>query len=130
MKLGDEFGRSVSISADLISEFAELSQDYNPIHTDDQFARSSGFRGRIAHGNLLGQMTSALVGMDLPTKNVVLLRQVLQFHQPMYVGDKITLRAKVIETSEAAKIVVLKLLFENQDAKKVASGECQIRCQI
>lgn len=80
-----------------ISLFAELSGDANPIHLSEDFAASTKFGQRIAHGMLTASLVSALLGTRLPGPGAVYLSQTLTFLAPVKIGDVVTARVEVVE---------------------------------
>lgn len=80
-----------------IALFAELSGDANPIHLCEQFAASTKFGQRIAHGMLTASLISALLGTRLPGPGAVYLSQTLTFLSPVRIGDVVTARVEVVE---------------------------------
>jgi 3-hydroxybutyryl-CoA dehydratase len=111
-----------------MAQFRELSGDANPVHHDASFARDRGFDGPIVYGNILGLMVSRLVGMELPTAKVVILRQSLEFRRPAYVGEELRLRAEVTAVHEAVQVVQLKLGFHSSSTDSICTGQCLIKC--
>jgi len=127
-RVGDTYEVVQVITPELMSAFRSLSGDDNPMHLDDAFARSHGFRGRIAYGNLMGAMLSRLVGAGLPTRDVLILRQTLEFRQPGYVGDELRLTAEVVALHEAVSSIQLKLYFRAAEQDPICTGQCMIKC--
>lgn len=80
-----------------VSAFSLLSGDTNPIHLDEEYAKTSRFKKRIAHGLLSASFFSALFGTKLPGKGCVYVSQSLNFKRPVYIGD--TVVATVTVTS-------------------------------
>ena len=76
--------------ADVVS-FARLTGDHNPLHVDSDYAKESNYQGRIVHGAFQVGMASALLGMHLPGKNVLLGTINSRFPSPLYFPS----RAKV-----------------------------------
>lgn len=76
-----------------IALFASASGDNNAIHIDEEFARTTPFKGRIAHGMLSASVISAAIAGRLPGPGTVYLGQNLRFKAPVRPGD--TVRAKV-----------------------------------
>lgn len=91
-----------------IEEFAEVSGDHNPVHLDDAYAKTTRFKGRIAHGMLGASFISTVLASKLPGPGTVYLGQTLAFKAPVRPGDKLEARATVIEIRREKKIVVLK----------------------
>jgi len=85
----------VQITDKLIAKFAEVSGDYNPLHMDETYAQKSKFHQRICHGMLLASFISQLIGMHIPGKKCLYLSQNLNFHNPCYISDTITVEGAV-----------------------------------
>lgn len=126
--VGDCYEVVQTITPELMASFRELSGDDNPLHLDDAFACAHGFRGRIAYGNLMGAMLSRLIGAELPTREVLILRQTLEFRQPAYLGDEIRLTAEVAAIHEAVRSIQLKLYFHAAQQDSICTGLCLIKC--
>jgi 3-oxoacyl-[acyl-carrier protein] reductase len=81
-------GLNVSYEREITEEdilsFARLSGDSNPLHVDADYARDSNYRGRIVHGAFQVGLASALLGMHLPGKNVLLGSINCRFPSPLY----------------------------------------------
>lgn len=89
------YAKTVS-DADIVL-FAGISGDSNPVHVDDDYARETMFKGRIAHGMLTASFISAVLGTRLPGPGCIYLSQNLRFKAPVRIGD--TVRA-VVEVTE------------------------------
>lgn len=127
-RVGDTYQVRQIITPELMSGFHDISGDDNPMHLDDAFAREHGFRGCIAYGNLMGTMLSRLVGAQLPTREILILQQTLEFRQPGYVGDEIRLTAEVVAIHEAVSSIQFKLQFFAAEADPICTGQCLVRC--
>lgn len=129
ISVGQEVGLHRSISAELLQQFTQLSQDYHPLHTDEEYSRKSGFEGVIAHGLLVSSLCSAIVGMHLPGPRALLLSQNFDFLLPVYVGDNLEIEAKVQRKQEALRVLVLAVSVKNQRGEEVARGkmQCKVR---
>lgn len=88
------FGKTIT-EADIVM-FSGVSGDTNPVHLDEEFAGSTMFEGRIAHGILVGSLISTVLGTRLPGPGAVYVSQNLKFMAPVRAGD--TVRAKVTVT--------------------------------
>ena len=89
----DVFGKTVT-DAD-ICIFAGVSGDTNPVHLNDDFAKASMFKSRIAHGMLGGALISAVFGTKLPGPGCIYVSQTLKFKAPVRVGDTLIARVTV-----------------------------------
>lgn len=81
------------------------------------------------YGNILNAFVSHFVGMALPTRDVMIQTQDIQFRKPVYLGDEILLKSSQEDVSEAVEIVNFKLKFYRIGGAKpelVATGHVQI----
>jgi acyl dehydratase len=115
----------LSIDDAQMRQFAELSGDFNPLHTDDAFARGRGFQGRVVYGALLIAKISELIGMRLPGKNSVWASLSLDFLEPLFVDQPAQLEAVVLRTSPGTGLVELKLTVR-RDGKKLSKGRAEV----
>ena len=83
-----------------IRQFAEVSGDTNPVHLDEEFAATTRFKKRIAHGMLSGSYISTVIGTKLPGPGCLYVSQTLQFRAPVYIGDKVTATVTVTELNK------------------------------
>jgi 3-hydroxybutyryl-CoA dehydratase len=72
-----------------ITLFAEISTDHNPVHLDEDYAKATPFKGRIAHGILTAALISAVIGNQLPGQGTIYLEQSLKFRRPVRPGDSV-----------------------------------------
>ena len=100
----------VHITDELLKKFAEISGDYNPLHMDEIYAQNSKFHQRVCHGMLLGSFISQLVGMHIPGKKCLYLSQNLNFHNPCYISDIITIEGVVKGKSDVTGIMKIQIL--------------------
>jgi len=124
-----EVGRSAEwtkvISEEDINRFAEITGDRNPIHISSEFAASTRFRERIAHGILTAGLISAAIGMKLPGPGCLYVSQTLDFLAPVKIGDEITARVEVAEVI-SEKRLRLRTQCINQRKEVVLEGEAII----
>lgn len=102
--------------------YANLSGDFNPVHVDEEYAKKTRFKQRIAHGLLTSSLLSQLLGMHLPGKGSIYLKQTLQFTAPVFIGDTITATGSVEEINEEKNEVTIKTECHNQAGKLVLTG--------
>lgn len=94
-------GRTVS-EADILM-FAGVSGDTNPMHLDAEFAASTRFGGRIAHGMLSASYLSTVFGTRLPGPGCIYLSQSLRFKAPVKAGDTVEARVTVVALDAARR---------------------------
>lgn len=104
---------SLKLTESLVNDFAKTSGDYNPLHTDSTFAETTKFGKRVCHGMLLASFFSRLIGMYLPGKNSLFFSQTLNFLEPCYIGDDITIEGKLLDKSEATKFLTIQTRILN-----------------
>lgn len=126
LKIGDTFSASKQITDAVVRAFAELSGDYNPIHLDDEFAATTRFGRRIAHGMISGALISAVLGYELKDRKVVYLSQTMKFIAPVYIDDTVMATATVTGIREDKNIVTIETVCANQDGATVVTGEGKI----
>ena len=100
--------KTVHVTEDRIRLFAEASDDFNPVHLDEEFASRTAYRGRIAHGLLSAAFGSAVVGTILPGAGSIYISQTLAFHFPVRIGDSVRIVITVIEMETDSARVELK----------------------
>ncbi|KUJ92671.1 MAG: Monoamine oxidase regulatory protein, putative [Archaeoglobus fulgidus] len=103
-------GRTVT-EADIVM-FAALTGDWNPIHVDAEYAKTTIFGQRIAHGTLtFSIMTGLLMRLGFLEETVVAFYGVdrLRFTNPVFIGDTIKARAKVVEKQDRGQFGVVKI---------------------
>ena len=120
-------GRTITES-DIVS-FAGLTGDYNQIHTDHEFSKSTPFGRRVAHGLLC-----LSIGMGLATRTgfiegtVLAFREIVswKFVRPVYIGDTIHIELEVLETKEIRRLggglIQIKAEIKNQHGEVTAKG--------
>lgn len=126
LSVGDCAEASYAITEADCAAYAQVTKDYNPVHFDDDFARSTPFKGKIAHGMILAGYISGVIGTELPGPGCLYESQSLAFLKPVYFGDVITVRVSVTERKEARNRVVLKTECINQHEELVLTGEALV----
>lgn len=124
----ENFEKNISfeITEDIYKAFQKCSSDLNPLHVDEEFARNKGFLGRVMYGNILNAFVSFAIGMELPTPDVMLQLQDIQYKKPVYLHDKLMMNLKTEEIHEAVHVVIFTYKFTNEQNKIVAKGHIQI----
>ena len=126
LQIGDEFSTSKQITDAVVRAFAELSGDCNPIHLDEEFAKTTRFGKRIAHGMISGALISAVLGYEFKERRVVYLSQTLKFTAPVFLDDTVTATATVTNIREDKPIVTLETVCRNQKDEIVVKGEAVV----
>lgn len=123
LQVGQKAARSLTLTAEHVRTFAEMTGDYNPLHFDEQFAANTKFGKLVVQGGLTTGLLHALVAMDLPGPGTVFLSQNWKFTAPVYIGDTITAEAEVLKLHETKPVSQLRMRVSRQDGETVLEGE-------
>lgn len=126
LKVGDSAEASKTIADEDVRAFAELTGDHNPVHLDEEYAASTRFGRRIAHGMLGASLISAVLANELPGRGTVYLSQTLRFTAPVFLGDTITARVTVKSVREDKPVVTLETVCTNERGERVVEGEAVV----
>ena len=110
-----------------IVNFAGLSGDFNPIHMDHEFAKTTPFRRPVAHGLLIWAISSGLGSHAPPMRTLAFMAiRDWEFRSPVFIGDTIRVRSKVLSKEERARgrrgVITWQRQIINQDDKLVQEG--------
>ncbi len=135
MKLGKtineiEIGESASFSKTItetdITLFAGITGDFNPMHTNEEFAKKTMFKRRIAHGGIATSLLAPVLGTLLPGLGTVALSTSCRYKAPVYPGDTVTVKATVKEKEVEKNRVNMECIWSNQEDTVVAKGEALV----
>ncbi len=126
LQVGDSAEFSKTISETDIYLFAGITGDLNPAHVDEEYAKSTFFKTRIAHGLLQAGFISTVIGMQLPGPGTIYIRQELNFLAPVRIGDTVTARVEVSEMNVEKNRVVLETTCRNQNRETVLDGKALV----
>jgi acyl dehydratase len=121
--VGQKAQRSLTLTEAHVQTFAELTGDYNPLHFNLDFARTTKFRGLVVQGGLTTGLLHALVAMELPGPGSVFLSQQWKFTAPVYIGDTITAEAEVLSVHATKPVTQLRVAVTRQTGETVLEGE-------
>lgn len=107
MTVGMEATITHTITDHDVRAFADLSGDHNPVHLDEAFAKTTPFKGRIAHGAFTTSLISAVLGTRLPGPGAILVDQSFRYRAPVRIGDTVTALVRVQEVDTARRRAVL-----------------------
>jgi len=123
VQVGERASLTKTVSEADIYMFAGITGDLNPLHVNEEYAKTTMFKGRVAHGILTAGLISAVLGTKLPGPGAVYLSQTLRFTAPVRIGDTITASVEVIEKIEEKSRIRLRTICTNQEGKVVVEGE-------
>jgi len=116
----------IVVTESMVKEFAKLSGDYNPLHMDENYSKSTKFKKRVCHGLLLTSFFSQLVGMHMPGKNALYLSQTVKFMSPCFIDEEICIEGEVIDKSPSTKIITIKTIITNSSGNCLINGEAKV----
>jgi len=120
-----QYKRKFRVTAKLIDRYAQVVGDFNPLHTDKEYAKETKFKTRIAHGMLIGGLISSVIGNDFPGYGTIYLSQRLDFRKPVKINDDIHIKIREINTDEK-KITYLGITVTNQHNTIVVEGDAKV----
>lgn len=123
--VGFKIIEQVPITDQMVRQFANLSGDHNPIHLDDEFAKTTRFGRRIAHGMISGALISRVLGMQLGPGGIY-LGQTLKFTHPLFIGDTAVIEVTVLQKREEKGLAIIETLVKNQNGEICVKGEATI----
>lgn len=125
LEVGQKANFQRSVTERDIQLFAEVSGDRNPVHLDADYAATTQFKERIAHGMLTGALISAAIATTLPGPGTIYLGQNLSFTRPVKLGDQLTVELEVLEKLPKNRVRISTIVL-NQDGKAVVKGEAEV----
>ena len=125
LQLGMKSSTTSVITGKMIDTFAEITGDNNPIHVNSEFAATTQFGQRIAHGALSASFISAVLGNDLPGPGAVFVELNLRFRKPAFIGDVVTAVAEVSEINLRTGRIKMKCYCE-VNGKKICRGDAGV----
>jgi acyl dehydratase len=123
LQVGQTATRQLTLTAEHVRKYSEISGDYNPLHYDEGFAAGTRFGRLVVQGGLTTGLLHALVATDLPGPGSVFLSQNWKFTAPVFIGDTITARAEVLSVHPSKPVTQLAVTVTRQDGETVLEGE-------
>jgi len=125
LTIGECFKREFHITDSMVKEFSRITGDNNPVHLDEEYAKTTVFAKRIAPGMLAGGLISSVLGNDFPGNGTIYLSQTMKFTNPIFIEDRVTVRIEVMEI-KLNNWIRLKTECINQYNQMVIKGEAII----
>lgn len=117
-----------TVTEEDIQMFAEVTTDRNPVHLDEDYAKTTMFKGRIAHGMLGAGLISAVIGEQLPGHGTIYMGQTLKFLAPVRIGDTVVTTLTVTDFDAQKRRVTMECICA-VDGKAVIKGEATVLAQ-
>jgi 3-hydroxybutyryl-CoA dehydratase len=122
-RVGDTTTFSKTITEADILLFAAVSGDNYPLHMDAEYAKTTRFGRRAAHGMLTASLLSTVTGLMLQKPGGLYVEQSVRFRRPVFIGDTLTARAEITELMTAKRRLRVRTSVVNQHGKTVVDGE-------
>jgi 3-hydroxybutyryl-CoA dehydratase len=123
IKVGDAAHFSKTIAESDIYLYAGITGDLNPAHVNEEYAKKTFFKTRIAHGMLLAGLISTVTGTILPGPGTIYISQELNFLAPARIGDTISAHVEVVQVILEKNRIRLKTFCVSHDGTTVLDGE-------
>ena len=125
LEIGMSHEEAHTVSEQDVQDFARISGDYNPLHMDEEYAKTTMFGERIAHGALSASYISAILGNDLPGPGAVFTDLNMRFKRPVKIGSTVIARAEVTDLQPRGNRVTLAISC-SVDGKVVLGGDAKV----
>ena len=125
IKCGDSVEIEKEMTFEMVKIFSQISEDYNPVHLDKEYASKSRYKKQIIHGMMASSLFSGLFGTKLPGEGCVYKSQNIKFKRPIYIGDIVKAKVEVKYISIESKTVGFSTRCLVKD-KVVIDGESEI----
>ena len=123
--VGYEASITVKVTDKMIHQFAEMSGDHNLIHLDDEYAKSSRFGRRIAHGMIVGALISRAL-VDCIGQGGIYLSQNMKFVNPVFVDDDVIISIKITGVRSEKGIATVETIATKPNGDMVVKGDAVI----
>lgn len=127
VKLGDSYEEMISFTQEDIIKFAEVSGDDNPLHIDEEYAKTTIFGGTIVHGMLAASVFSKIFGTKYPGKGTIYLSQELSFLAPVLPYVKYVAKVEVLDLDKERHNAILSTILMDTEGHKCISGLAKIK---
>tara|TARA_Y100000739_G_C20517551_1_gene422510 strand:- start:196 stop:591 length:396 start_codon:yes stop_codon:yes gene_type:complete len=114
-KINSVYKKSFTITKKMVEDYANVSQDKNPIHLDNEYAKNTIFKKRIVHGMLLAGLISPLIGNEFPGNGSIYLNQNLSFKKPVYLNEAVEIVIKIIHINDKGWLELETNCFTNNN---------------
>lgn len=113
-----------------VEAFASVSEDNNPIHLDEDFAKTTQFERPIVHGMLASSLISGLLASKVPGAGSIYLGQSLKFVRPIFVGETVTAKVEVTSVRDDKPIAVISTQVLNANGEVAVDGEATVMYSV
>lgn len=126
IEVNQVFTHDFQFSQQEVTQFAEVTGDKNPVHTDADYAAKTMFKRPIMHGMLGASLFSKVFGTLFPGEGTIYLKQTLNFLKPMYVDTPYQAVFTVKEVLKDKNRAIVETVIKDKDGKLCTSGEATV----
>ncbi|MGM0568556.1 MAG: MaoC family dehydratase [Elusimicrobiota bacterium] len=126
LKIGETESLTLTLSESRVNAFAEATGDHNPIHMDEDYAASTPFKKRVAHGVMLTGIVSGILGTGLPGLGTVARQMNAKFKNPAFIEDTVTASVTLKKKNERSQICEFSYKVTNQEGKILVRGSASV----
>lgn len=105
----------VTVTAEMLTRFRDISGDINPLHNDEAHAKQKGYGGRVVFGMLVASFYSTLAGVYLPGEHCLLHEVSTKFKKPVFIGDTLKVIGKITDVNVDFRRIEIDAKITNQD---------------
>lgn len=122
LTIGDSFTFIRKFSDNDVLAFAEVSQDFNPIHLDEIAAKKSIFKQRVVHGALVASVFSMIYGTQFPGEGTIYAKEQISYRNPVFLNTEITFKVTLKSIDLSRKSMIMDMIAYDKE-KTYAIGE-------
>lgn len=127
IEIGMQESFSVLISREMMDGFMSLTGDVNPLHSNLEYAKESGYETNVVYGMLTASFLSTVAGVYLPgEKSLIHSIEEIKFLKPVFCGETIKIVAEVKEKMDSFKCIKLKVTMFSEAGKKVLTAKMNV----
>lgn len=122
---GHKASFKIKVTDKMVHQFAEMCGDFNPIHLNDEYAKTTRFGRRIAHGMIMAALFSKCMNESLGEGGIY-LSQTMKFVNPVYIDDEVIIDVHVTGMSKARGIATAETIARKETGEIYVKGEAMI----
>ncbi len=126
IEIGQQISFSVVITKERMDAFRTITGDINPLHSDEQYAKSKGYTTNVCYGLLTASFLSTVAGVYLPGEKSLIHRVETDFVLPVMVNDELSITAKVQKKMDSFQAIVLNVSMTNQYGTEVCRAKMRV----
>src|SRR3954447_24409506 len=127
LTIGEAAESRKTISESDVYLFAGVTGDFNPLHVDAKYAKTTPFGARVAHGPLTFSLCAGLLGTELPGLGTVAVSNQITYEAPVFIGDTIAVRVEVAALDPDRNRATMAVTWRNQKGTQVACGSMIVK---